>query len=49
TVGQTETDPNALGESGLWILNGDIENLSCLVEQGISDSDRSRIPRHRVA
>ncbi|CCI05174.1 hypothetical protein MICAC_7280001 [Microcystis aeruginosa PCC 9443] len=37
------------GESGLWILNGDIENLSCLVEQGISDSDRSRIPRHSVA
>jgi len=30
-------------------LNGDIENLSCLVEQGISDSDRSRIPRHSVA
>ncbi|MFM7789774.1 MAG: zinc ribbon domain-containing protein, partial [Microcystis panniformis] len=30
TVGQTETDPNALGESGLWVLNGDIENLSCL-------------------
>ena len=49
TVGQTETDPNALGESGLWILNGDIENLSCLVEQGISDSDRSRIPRHSAA
>ncbi|MFM6377106.1 MAG: hypothetical protein ACKPH1_27315, partial [Microcystis panniformis] len=38
TVGQTETDPNALGESGLWILNGDIENLSCLVEQGIYDN-----------
>ncbi len=49
TVGQTETDPNALGESGLWILNGDIENLSRLVEQGISDSDRSRIPRRSVA
>jgi putative transposase len=49
TVGQTETDPNALGESGLWILNGDIENLSCLVEQGISNSDGSRIPRHSVA
>ncbi len=49
TVGQTETDPNALGESSLWILNGDIENLSCLVEQGISDSDRSRIPHHSLA
>ncbi|TRT92526.1 MAG: transposase, partial [Microcystis flos-aquae Ma_QC_C_20070823_S18D] len=49
TVGQTETDPNALGESGLWIFSGDIENLSCLVEQGISDSDLERIPRHSVA
>ncbi|BAG01556.1 hypothetical protein MAE_17340 [Microcystis aeruginosa NIES-843] len=37
------------GESGLWVFSGDIENLSCLVEQGISDSDRSRIPRHSVA
>ncbi len=36
-------------ESGLWVLNGDIENLSRLVEQGISNSDRSRIPRHSVA
>ena len=49
TVGQTETDPNALGESDLWIFSGDIENLSCLVEQGISDSDMERIPRHSVA
>ncbi|GBF54703.1 mobile element protein [Microcystis sp. 0824] len=49
TVGQTETDPNALGESGLWVFGGDMENLSCLVEQGISDSDRSRIPRHSAA
>ncbi|TRU83302.1 MAG: transposase, partial [Microcystis novacekii Mn_MB_F_20050700_S1] len=39
------TDPNALAESDLWVFSGDIENLSCLVEQGISDSDRSRIPR----
>ncbi|MCA2957935.1 MAG: transposase, partial [Microcystis sp. M010S1] len=31
------------------VFSGDIENLSCLVEQGISDSDRSRIPRHSVA
>jgi putative transposase len=49
TVGQTETDPNALGESDLWVFNGDIENLSCLVEQGISNSDVERIPRHSVA
>ena len=57
TVGQTETDPNPPrcrgarggGESDLWVFNGDIENLSRLVEQGISDSDRSRIPRHSVA
>ncbi|NCR78077.1 MAG: transposase, partial [Microcystis aeruginosa K13-06] len=49
TVGQTETDPNALGESGLWVFSGDIENLSCLVEQGISNSDVERIPRHSVA
>ena len=49
TVGQTETDPNALGESDLWVFSGDIENLSCLVEQGISNSDVERIPRHSVA
>ncbi len=49
TVGQTETDLNALGESDLWVFNGDIENLSCLVEQGISNSDVERIPRHSVA
>ncbi|CCI25401.1 transposase [Microcystis aeruginosa PCC 9809] len=49
TVGQTETDPNALAESGLWVFSGDIENLSCLVEQGISDSDLERISRHSVA
>ena len=47
TVGHTETDPNALGESDLWILNGNIENLSRLVEQGISSSDVERIPRGR--
>lgn len=35
TVGQTETDPNALGESDLWVFNRDIEDLSRLVEQGI--------------
>ena len=49
TVGQTGTDPNALAESGLWVFSGDIENLSCLVEQGISDSDLERISRHSVA
>ncbi|KXS91562.1 transposase [Microcystis aeruginosa NIES-88] len=49
TVGQTETDPNALGESALWGFSGDIENLSRLVEQGISNSNVERIPRHSVA
>ena len=38
--------PNALGESDLWIINGNIDNLSCLVEQGISSSDVERIPRY---
>ncbi len=46
TVGHTETDPNALGESDLWSFNGDIENLSRLVEQGISSSDTERIPHY---
>ncbi len=45
TVGHTETDQNALGESDLWFFNGNIENLSRLVEQGISNSDVERIPR----
>ncbi|CAO5010435.1 Transposase [Microcystis aeruginosa] len=49
TVGQTETDPNALAESCLWVFSGDIENLSCLVEQGISNSNVERIPCHSVA
>ena len=31
SVGHTQTDPNALGESDLWVLNGNIENLSRLV------------------
>ena len=39
TVGHTETDPNALGESALWVISGNIENLSRLVEQGISNSN----------
>ncbi len=46
TVGHIETDQNALGESGLWVLNGDIENLSRLVKQGISNSDVERIPHY---
>ncbi len=45
TVGQTETEPNALGESDLWVFSGDIENLSCLVEQGISQLWTNRMPR----
>ena len=49
SVGHTPTDPNALGESDLWVFNGDIENLSRLVEQGISNSDVERIPRHSEA
>ena len=48
TVGHIETDPNACGESDLWVLNGDIKNLSRLVEAGISDSDVERIPRHNL-
>ncbi|HAC66299.1 MAG TPA: transposase [Cyanothece sp. UBA12306] len=40
--------PNALGESDPWVFNGDIENLSRLVEQGISSSDTERIPRYNV-
>ena len=45
SVGHTQTDPNALGESDLWVLNGNIKDLSRLVEQGISNSDVERIPR----
>ncbi|NES80445.1 MAG: IS200/IS605 family element transposase accessory protein TnpB [Moorea sp. SIO2B7] len=48
TVGHTETDPNALGESDLWVVSGNIENLSRLVEQGISNSNVERIPRHNL-
>ena len=40
--------PNALGESDLWILNGNIENLSRLVEQGISNSDVDILPRYNA-
>ena len=53
TVGHTETDPTApaatqsndWGESGLWVFNGDIENLSRLVEPVIPIGDDGRIPR----
>ena len=48
SVGHTPTDPNALGESDLWVLNGNVENLSRLVEQGISNSDVERIPRYNA-
>ncbi len=54
SVGHTPTDPtalaatqsNALGESDLWVVKVDINDLSCLVEQGISDSDVERIPHY---
>lgn len=49
TVGHTGTDPNDWGESGLWIFNRDIEDLSRLVEPVISDGDSGRIPRHSNA
>jgi putative transposase len=45
TVGQAETDPNDWGESGLWVFNRDVEDLSRLVEPVISRSDSGRIPR----
>ncbi len=48
-VGQTGTDPNACGESGLWTMNGDIDSLSRLIEVGISSSDTEKIPRHSEA
>ncbi len=48
TVGHTGTDPNALGESDLWIVNGDINDISRLVEQGISNGDVERIPRQNL-
>ena len=48
TVGHTETDPNACGESNLWIFKVNIKNLSRLVEAGISDSNVERIPRHNL-
>lgn len=49
SVGHTQTDPNACEESDLWILNGDIKNLSRLVEAGISNSDVERISPHSEA
>ncbi len=49
TVGQTETDPNDWGESDLFFFNGDIKNLSCLVEPVILEGDSGRIPRQNEA
>jgi putative transposase len=49
TVGQTETDPNDCGESGLWVFNRDVEDLSRLVEPVIPAGDSGRIPRHSDA
>ena len=46
SVGHTQTDSIALGESDLWVVNGNIDNLSRLVEQGISSSDTERIPHY---
>lgn len=49
TVGHTgigTISSNAWGESGHWVFNGDIKNLSRLVEPGISNSDVERIPRY---
>ncbi|MGA9382543.1 MAG: hypothetical protein WBV73_27605, partial [Phormidium sp.] len=49
TVGQTGTDPNDWEESGLWVFNRDVEDLSRFVEPVISRSDSGRIPRHSEA
>ncbi|MBD2183485.1 transposase [Planktothrix sp. FACHB-1355] len=49
TVGQTETDPNDWGESGLWIFNRDVDDLSRFVEPVIPVGDSGRIPRHSNA
>jgi putative transposase len=46
TVGHTGTDPKACGESDHWFLNCEIEELSRLIEAGISNSDVGRIPRY---
>ena len=42
TVGHIGTDPNACGESDLWFFNCEIEELSRLIEAGISNSDAMR-------
>ncbi|MGA9382530.1 MAG: hypothetical protein WBV73_27535, partial [Phormidium sp.] len=49
TVGQTGTDPNDWEESGLWVFNRDIEDLSRFVEPVIPVGDSGRIPRHSNA
>jgi len=48
TVGHIGTDPNACGEVDLWFFNCEIEELSRLIEAGISNSDVERIPRHNL-
>jgi len=49
TAGLAGTDPNDWGESGLWVFNRDVEDLSRLVEPVIPRSDSGRIPRHSEA
>ncbi|MFB2894270.1 RNA-guided endonuclease InsQ/TnpB family protein [Aerosakkonemataceae cyanobacterium BLCC-F50] len=49
TVGQTETDPNDWGESGLLVFNRDVEDLSRFIEPVIPVGDSGRIPRHSNA
>lgn len=48
TVGQAETDPNDWEESGLWVFNRDVEDLSRLVEPVIPVGDSGRIPRQAL-
>ncbi|XWK88138.1 MAG: transposase [Phormidium sp.] len=49
TAGLAGDDPNDWGESGLWVFNRDVEDLSRLVEPVIPRSDSGRIPRHSEA
>ena len=44
-IGCSDTS-NAWGESDHWLVNGDINELSRLVEPGISMGDLGRIPRY---
>jgi putative transposase len=45
TVGQTETDPNALGESGLWILNPTFRTLSVTTSQKRKERESKYLSR----